>query len=124
MSMRKIFQSGKEICRGEIIIANFEPVQGSEQGGIRPALILQNDIYNKYSPTTVVALITSKKFSKNYPTNVSISKRDSKLKLDSTILLNQIRTIDKRRIKKTLSKLNPYLMSQVDGAMKISLGFE
>lgn len=113
-----------KIKRGDIIIADFEPVVGSEQGGIRPALIIQNDIHNKYSPVTIVASITSKKFTKNFPTNVFISKKDSRLQKDSTIMLNQIRTIDKSRIKKRVFKLNPYLMFQVDLAIKISLGLE
>ena len=113
-----------KIKRGDIIIADFEPVVGSEQGGIRPALVIQNDIHNKYSPVTIVASITSKKFTKNFPTNVFVSKKDSRLPKDSTIMLNQIRTIDKLRIKKRVSRLNPYLMFQVDLAMKISLGLE
>jgi mRNA interferase MazF len=110
--------------RGDIIMANFEPVRGSEQGGIRPAIIIQNDISNKYSPTTIVAPITSKLQTKIHITNIPLPKKDSKLKDDSTILLNQIRTIDKSRIKKIISSLNPYLMFQVDTAMKISLGLE
>ena len=68
------------IRRGDIVVANFEPVKGSEQGGIRPALIIQNDVHNKYSPVIIVATITSKKFSKNYPTNVPVLAKDSKLK--------------------------------------------
>jgi len=112
------------IRRGDIIIVNFEPIKGSEQGGIRPALVIQNDIYNQYSPVTIVASITSRKFTKDFPTNVFISKEDSKLKRDSTILLNQIRTIDKSRIKKVISRLNPYLMFQVDLAIKTSLALD
>ncbi len=112
------------IERGDIVVANLEPVKGSEQGGIRPALIIQNNIHNKHSPTTILAPITSKIYSKNYPTNVFISKKDSKLPKDSTILLNQIRTIDKSRIKKRISNLNPYLMFQVDLAIKVSLGLD
>lgn len=112
------------IYRGEIILADFEPVRGSEQGGIRPALVIQNNEGNLYSPTIIVAAITSKSQGKSYPTNVLISKKDSKLPRDSTIMLNQIRTIDKSRIKKRISKLNPYLMFQVDLAIKISLGLE
>lgn len=113
------------IKRGDIVLANFEPVQGSEQGGIRPALIIQNNISNEHSPTTIVAPITSKKeHQKTYVTNVPLPKKDSKLKLDSLILCNQIRTIDKSRIRKRISKLNPYLIFQVDTATKISLGLE
>ena len=113
-----------KVKRGEIFLVNFEPVKGSEQGVVRPAIVLQNNIYNEHSPATTVALITSRIFSKKFPTNVFISKKDSKLKVDSTILLNQIRTIDKSRIIKRLSKLDPYKMFQVDLATKISLGLE
>lgn len=113
------------IKRGDIVVVNLEPAKGSEQGGVRPALILQNDISNEYSPTTIVAPITSKKeHQKTYVTNVPISKKDSKLKLDSLILCNQIRTIDKRRVQKIISKLNPYIMSEVDTAIKVSLNLK
>ncbi len=110
-----------EIIRGEIAVANLEPTKGSEQGGIRPVLIIQNDILNKYSPTTIVAPITSKIYTKEYPTNVRINKEDSKLKLNSTILLNQIRTIDKRRIVKKIGFMDNFIMNKVDKALKISL---
>lgn len=109
------------INRGEIFLVNLNPVKGSEQGGIRPVLIIQNDISNKHSPTIIVAPITSKIFSKKYPTNVFLSKKDSKLKLDSTILLNQLRTIDKLRITKKITKLDYKTMFEVDLAIKISL---
>ena len=108
--------------RGDIVLANLEPVKGSEQGGIRPVLILQNNISNKYSPVTIIAAITSKKFEKEFPTNVFLLKEDSKLDKDSTILLNQVRTIDKSRIVKKISSLNSFIMVKVDMAMKISLG--
>ena len=110
-----------EIKRGDIFWADLEPVRGSEQGGIRPVLIIQNDTFNIHSPTTIIAPLTSKKPSKKYLTSVFLSKQDSKLRKDSTVLLNQIRTIDKLRIKKRISRLNPYIMFQVDLAMKISL---
>jgi len=122
MLMRKIFQSGKEICRGDILVADLEPVLGSEQGGKGPVLVLQNNLSNRYSPVTIVASITSKKFSKQFPTNVYLDKRDSKLDSDSTILLNQIRTIDKKRIIKKISHLDDFIMRQVDMAIKVSLG--
>lgn len=111
-----------EIRRGDILFVNFEPVKGSEQGRIRPALVIQNDILNKYSPLTIVIPITSKIYEKEYPTNVEIEPFDSKLKNKSTILLNQIRTIDKSRIIKKISSLNSFLMDKVDLAIKISLG--
>ena len=87
-----------EIKKGDILLVNFEPVRGSEQGRIRPALVIQNNILNKFSPLTIVAPITSKVYEKEYPTNILLNKKDSGLNLDSTILINQIRAIDKRRI--------------------------
>lgn len=113
-----------ELIRGEIVVTNLEPVKGSEQGGVRPVLIIQKDILNKYSPTTIIAPITSKVYTKEYPTNVIIKKEESKLNLDSTILLNQIKTIDKRRITKKISFIDNFTMNKVDMAIKISLGLE
>ncbi len=110
-----------EIKRGEIVLVNFEPVKGSEQGGIRPSLVIQNDIFNKYSPTTIVAPITSKLFKKEYPTNVLLKKDDSKLSRDSTVLMNQIKTIDKKRIIKRISSLDNFSMNKIDRAIKVSL---
>mgnify|MGYP001560229226 FL=1 len=111
-----------EIKRGEVVLVNFDPVKGSEQKGIRPALVIQNNVYNKYSPITIVAPITSKLYKKEYPTNVSLSKEDSKLGRDSTILLNQIKTIDKSRIIKKISSLSKEIIDKVDLAIKVSLG--
>jgi mRNA interferase MazF len=111
-----------EIKRGDIVLVNLEPVEGSEQGGVRPVLIIQNNIFNKYSPITIIAPITSKVYEKDYPTNIFISKEDSNLNKDSTILLNQIRAIDKLRVRKKLSSLDIFTMSKVDMALKISLG--
>ena len=113
-----------EIKRGEIVLAGLEPVKGSEQGGVRPVLIIQNDGGNKFSPTTIIAPITSKEFSKEFPTNVAISKQESRLNNDSTVLLNQIRTIDKSRVIKKISSLDLFTMNKVDLAIKISLGLE
>ncbi len=110
-----------DIKRGDIFLANLQPVVGSEQGGIRPVLIIQNNLSNKYSPVVIIAAITSKEFSKEFPTNVFISKKDSKLPKDSTILLNQIRTIDKTRLAKKISSLDIHLMNQVNTALKVSL---
>lgn len=110
-----------KIKRGDIFLADLEPVRGSEQGGVRPVLVLQNDISNKFSPVTIVAAITSKIFSKDYPTNVFLSKRDSKLSKDSTILLNQIRTIDVKRLKKKVSKLDGFFIDKVNNALRVSL---
>ncbi len=109
------------VRKGDIFLANLEPIKGSEQGGIRPVLIIQNDISNKHSPVTIIAAITSKIFEKEFPTNIFLLKKDSKLDKDSTIMLNQIRTIDKSRLIKKIGSLNNYLMNKVDLALKISL---
>lgn len=113
-----------KIRRGEIFLANLEPVRGSEQGGIRPVLIIQNDIGNEYSTTTIVAPLTSNMIKKEYPTNVFVSKRESKLDKDSTILLNQIRTIDKNRINKKIGSLDNFTMNKVNKAIKVSLSLD
>ena len=107
------------IRRGDIVIANLEPVTGSEQGGIRPVLIIQDDVLNTHSPTTIIAPITSKIYTKNYPTNVQFVS--FRLKKESTILLNQIRTIDKKRIIKIIGKIDFEIMNKVDMALRISL---
>lgn len=113
-----------KIKRGEIVLANLEPVVGSEQGRIRPVLIIQNDLSNEFSPTTIVAPITSKIYTKEFPTNVEILPEDSSLKIKSTILLNQIRTIDKSRIIRKFIKLDENVMKKVDFAIKISLSLD
>jgi len=110
-----------QINRGDLFLINFNPISGPKQGGIRPALVVQNNTSNKYSPITIVAPITSKIYDKEYPTNVLLDMQSSKLKVSSTILLNQIRAIDKKRILKKLSSLNSEIMSEVDLAIKISL---
>jgi mRNA interferase MazF len=110
------------IRRGDIILANLEPVVGSEQGRTRPVLVLQNDDSNEFSPTIIVAPITTKIYTKEFPTNVEIEIGDSKLRSKSTILLNQIRTIDKSRIINKISNLDNHIMKRVDLAIKISLG--
>lgn len=112
------------IKRGDIFLANFEPIKGKEHGGIRPALIIQNDIANKNSPVVIVAAITSKIFEKEFSTNVFITKKESGLDKDSTVLLNQIRTIDKLRLFKRVGSLDNFLMYKVNLALKISLGMD
>jgi len=109
------------VQRGDIFLANLEPVVGSKQRGVRPVLIIQNDIMNKNSPITIMASITSKKFTKEFPTNVFITKEESGLDKESTILLNQIRTIDKRRLIKRISSLDDFLMKKVNLSLKVSL---
>jgi len=113
-----------KIKRGDIVLVNLNPGKGSEQAGVRPCLIIQNDTGNEYSPTTIVAAITSKKFSKEYPTNINLSSKESKLDRDSTILLNQIRTIDKKRIIKKISSLDYNYMNKVNLAIKTSLNLD
>ena len=107
--------------RGDIILANLEPIKGHEQGGIRPVLIIQDDRFNKFSQTIIIAPITSKIYTQEFPQNVEVKPDKSKLKLKSTILLNQIRTIDKSRIIKKISSLDREIMKKVDFALKISL---
>lgn len=111
-----------EIKRGDLVLVHLDPVVGSEQGKIRPALIIQNDVGNQYSPTTIIAPMTSTIFSKDFPTNVFLLKKNSGLDKDSTILLNQIRVIDKSRIVKKLSRLDYESMKRVDAAIQVSLG--
>ncbi|MCX6748303.1 MAG: type II toxin-antitoxin system PemK/MazF family toxin [Candidatus Pacearchaeota archaeon] len=113
-----------EIKRGDIVLAGLKPVKGSEQGSIRPVLIIQNDEGNKFSPTTIIAPITSKEFTKEFPTNVAISEQESKLNNDSTALLNQIRTIDKSRIIKKIGSLDNFIMNKVDKSLKVSLSLD
>jgi mRNA interferase MazF len=113
-----------KIQRGDVVLVNLDPVIGSEQGKTRPALIIQNNIGNEYSPTTIIAPITTKIFSTQFPTNVEIDKTNSPLKEKSTILLNQIRTIDKSRILKIFGKISFKKMKDVDEAIFNSLGIE
>ncbi len=111
-----------EVLRGDVFYANLNPVIGSEQGGVRPVLILQNDVGNKYSPTTIVAAITSRIKKAKLPTHVELNSSQSSLEKDSVILLEQVRTIDKRRLKEKIAHLNEDVMLQIDQALQISLG--
>jgi mRNA interferase MazF len=111
------------IKRGEIYYADLSPVVGSEQGGIRPVLIIQNDIGNKYSPTVIISAITSQLSKAKIPTHVELSAKEYNLPKDSVVLLEQIRTIDKRRLKEKLSELDSLKMRKVNLAILISLGF-
>ena len=109
------------IKRGDIVLVNLEPTIGSEQGKTRPVLVIQNDIGNEYSPLTIIASITSRVFEKQFPTNVFLSSKNSNLEKDSTVLLNQIRTIDKKRIVKKISSLDFQIMQSVDRGLVKSL---
>ena len=111
------------IKRGEIYYAVLSPVVGSEQGGVRPVLIIQNDVGNKFSPTVIVAAITSQLSKAKIPTHVELSAREYKLPKDSVVLLEQIRTIDKRRLKEKISALDNQKMRAINLAILVSLGF-
>lgn len=110
------------VKRGDIYYANLSPVVGSEQGGHRPVLVIQNDVGNKYSPTIIVVAITSQISKAKLPTHVEINAKQSSLEKDSVILLEQLRTIDKRRLKEKVSHLSEDIMSLVDESIKVSLG--
>lgn len=111
------------IKRGEIYYADLSPVVGSEQGGVRPVLVIQNDVGNKFSPTVIVAAITSQLSKAKIPTHVELSAREYKLPKDSVVLLEQIRTIDKRRLKEKISALDNQKMRAINLAILVSLGF-
>ncbi len=110
------------IRRGDIFYADLSPVVGSEQGGIRPVLIVQNDVGNRFSPTVIAAAITSQKDKARLPTNGQVDSVDSGLMKDSVVLLEQIRTIDKRRLKEHMGRLDDGSMNRVDQALQISFG--
>lgn len=110
------------IKRGEIYFAQLNPVIGSEQGGIRPVLVVQNDVGNQYSPTTIVLAITSQINKAKLPTHIEITAEDYGLDKDSVILAEQIRTIDKTRMKQRVAHLSEEIMEKVDQALVISIG--
>lgn len=110
------------IKRGDIYYADLSPVVGSEQGGVRPVLIIQNDIGNKYSPTVIAAAITSRSTKADLPTHIKLFANDSGLAKDSVVLLEQIRTIDKRRLKEHMGTLSGGEMGKVDAALSVSFG--
>ena len=110
------------IRRGDIYYADLSPVVGSEQGGVRPVLIVQNDIGNKYSPTVIAAAITSQTGKANLPTHISLAARSCGLTRDSVILLEQVRTLDKSRLRERMGRLDEPAMHQVDNAIAVSFG--
>lgn len=112
-----------EIKRGDIFYADLSPVIGSEQGGVRPVLVIQNDVGNKYSPTVIICAITSKIEKAKIPTHIELSAIEYDLQKDSVALLEQIRTIDKKRLQEKIGSVNGYKMKQIDSALLISLGF-
>lgn len=110
------------VKRGDVYFADLSPVVGSEQGGVRPVLVLQNDIGNRFSPTVIVAAITAQIQKAKLPTHVEINAKKYGFDRDSVILLEQIRTIDKQRLTDKITHLDDMMMRRVDDALQISLG--
>ena len=113
----------EEVKRGEVYYADLSPVVGSEQGGVRPVLIIQNDVGNKYSPTVIVSAITSQLGKAKLPTHIELPAEKYNLPKNSVALLEQIRTLDKRRLQEKVTTLSPDKMREVNKALLISLGF-
>ena len=116
-----LYEGCENLKRGDVYYADLRPVIGSEQGGIRPVLIIQNDIGNKYSPTVICAAITSKLTKHKLPTHIDLACTKYEMVKDSVILLEQLRTIDKKRLKDKVCHLDDFIMEQVNEALKISL---
>ena len=112
------------VRRGDIYYADLSPVVGSEQGGMRPVLIIQNDTGNRHSPTVIAAAITSQTGKARLPTHISLSGHDVGLTKDSVVLLEQIRTIDKRRLREHMGHVDDGLMNQIDSAIAVSFGLQ
>ncbi len=110
------------VKRGDIFYADLSPVIGSEQGGTRPVLVVQNDVGNKFSPTVIIAAITSQINKAKLPTHIEISAHDVGLLKDSVILLEQVRTIDKKRLREKIGRLDDEQLTAVDEALGISFG--
>ena len=113
-------QSG--VKRGDIYYADLSPVVGSEQGGVRPVLIVQNDTGNRHSPTVIAAAITSQTGKSRLPTHITLQGSTCGLTKDSVVLLEQIRTIDKRRLKERMGRVDEEMMNKVDNAIAVSFG--
>ncbi len=110
------------IHRGDIYYADLSPVVGSEQGGVRPVLIVQNDVGNRFSPTVIAAAITSQQSKAKLPTHIPLMADTSGLSKDSVVLLEQVRTIDKKRLKEKMGSVDENAMNQIDNAISISFG--
>ena len=110
------------VKRGEIYYADLSPVIGSEQGGVRPVLIVQNDVGNKFSPTVIAAAITSQRFKTNLPTHIRVDADNCGLAKDSIVLLEQVRTIDKKRLREKMGILGKQDMNKIDKALSVSFG--
>ena len=111
------------ILRGDLFSACLDPVVGSEQGGIRPVLVVQNDVGNRYSPTVIVLAVTGQVNKTRLPTHVPVAAGNTGLQKDSVVLAEQIRTLDKRRLREKIGSLEPEVMQKVSEAMMVSLGF-
>lgn len=111
-----------DVRRGDIYYADLSPVVGSEQGGLRPVLIVQNDVGNKHSPTVIAAAITSKKYKTQLPTHIKVNANDCGLQKDSIVLLEQIRTLDKSRLKDRMGTLDSPEMKKINAALSVSFG--
>ena len=111
-----------KVKRGDVFYAELDPVIGSEQGGVRPVLIIQNDVGNQHSPTTIVAAITGQLSKAKLPTHVDLAGRENGLAKNSVVLVEQVRTIDKTRLKEFICTLDKQIMEQVDQALLISMG--
>ena len=111
-----------QIRRGDLYWVSLDPTKGSEQAGRRPVLVIQNDAGNEFAATVIIAPLTTKQYTKPYPTNVTVPAGTAGLKEDSTVLLSQIRTIDKLRLEKKIGRLSPSYLSEVNRAIAISLG--
>ena len=112
------------IKRGDIYYADLSPVIGSEQGGVRPVLIVQNDVGNKYSPTVIAAAITSQQFKTKLPTHISVDAAVCGLSKNSVVLLEHIRTLDKRRLREKMGNLPENDMSRINNALSLSVGID
>ncbi len=110
------------VKRGDIYYADLSPVVGSEQGGLRPVLIIQNDVGNRYSPTVIAAAITSRLGKTKLPTHIDVHAERAGLSRDSVVLLEQLRTLDKRRLKERMGRLDDEMMREIDAAIAVSLG--
>ena len=110
------------VKRGEIYYADLSPVVGSEQGGVRPVLIIQNDIGNRYSPTVIAVAINSQRDKAKPPTHIELSAQSCGLQKDSTVLLEQVRTIDKKRLRERMGEITPETMNSINSALSISFG--
>ena len=119
---RSVLNVDNSVRRGDIYYADLSPVVGSEQGGMRPVLIVQNDVGNKYSPTVIAAAITSQINKARLPTHIELSAKTYGLSKDSVVLLEQIRTIDKRRLKEKMGRVDSNLMNRIDNAIAVSFG--